>query len=310
MSWAARDLVISRRDISSPRPARVGHLVCEASAVDLTRRLAKLVGTTGVREIPGGHQSQVFEVVRSGQRMVVKVQDASTLDRATLQTRVETVAELATIDPRVCGPVMLDGSLVTTLNGDNGWVRLVTCYQYANGAAPDAASPADAALMGSALAQLHQSMRRLEPKALPLVAALDAVQHEWNGPMQLLHGDFNAANLHRAGGEVRMFDFDDCGYGPVAFDVANALYMVLFDDMTGRQPSVYPSFQEAFLSGYSNDTGEALDPHEVSGFIDLRVTALQSWLSNPATAPVGIRNSPPAWHETLQAFVRRYRDQR
>lgn len=89
--------------------------------MDLARRLAKLVGTTSVREILGGHQSQVFEVTRSGQRMVIKVQDASTLDRANLQTRVETVAELATIDPRVCGPVTLDGSLVKTLDGDNGW---------------------------------------------------------------------------------------------------------------------------------------------------------------------------------------------
>lgn len=164
--------------------------------MDLARRLAKLVGTTSVREILGGHQSRVFEVTRtrSDQRMVVKVQDASTLDRAALQTRVETVAELATIDPQVCGPVPLDGRLVMTLDGDSGWVGLVTCYQYADGEAPDTASPADANLMGSALARLHQSMRSIERKALPLVAALDTVQPAWTGPTQLLHGDFNAGN--------------------------------------------------------------------------------------------------------------------
>lgn len=278
--------------------------------MDLARRLAKLVGTTSVREILGGHQSQVFEVARSGRRMVVKVRDAVTVDRAALQTRVETVAALATIDPRVCGPVPLDGSLVTTLDGDNGWVGLVTCYEYADGEAPDTASPADAALMGSALARLHQSMRSIERKGLPLVAALDTVEPDWTGPTQLLHGDFNAGNLRRTDGVTRIFDFDDCGYGPPAFDVANALYMVLFDDLTGRQPSVYRSFHEAFLYGYANDTGDALDLDDVSWFIDLRVTALQSWLDEPATAPIGIRNSPPAWHKTLRAFIRRYQDRR
>lgn len=278
--------------------------------MDLDRRLAKLVDTASVREILGGHQSQVFEVARSGQRLVVKVRDACTLDSAAFQTRVETVAELAMIDPRVCGPVPLDGRLVTTLDGDNGWVGLVTCYEYADGQALHVASPADATLLGNALARLHQSMRRLERKALPLVAALDRVEPEWNGPTQLLHGDFNTKNLLRVGGGVRIFDFDDCGYGPPAFDVANALYMVLFDVLTGREPPDEGSFSRAFLAGYRSASVDALDPEDVSGFIDLRVAALQAWLDEPATAPFGIRNSPPSWHTTLREFIRRYQDQR
>lgn len=278
--------------------------------MDLARRLAKLVGTTSVHEVLGGHQSQVFEVTRSGQRQVVKVRDAFTVDRAVFQARVETVAELATIDPQVCGPVALDGSLVTTIDGDNGWVGLVTCYEYADGEAPDPASRADAMLMGNAMARLHQSMKRLEQKALPLVAALDTVQPEWNGPLQLLHGDFNAGNLRATGGVARIFDFDDCGYGSPAFDVANALYMVLFDDLTGRHPSVYRSFTEAFLSAYGRVSLDAVDPDDVSGFIDLRVAALQAWLDEPATAPLGIRNSPPSWHARLRSFILQYQDQR
>ena len=278
--------------------------------MDLARRLAKLVGATSVHEVLGGHQSQVFEVTRSGRRQVVKVRDGSTIDRAVFQARVETVAELATIDPQVCGPVALNGSLVTTIDGDNGWVGLLTCYEYADGEALDPASPADAMLMGNAMARLHQSMERLEQRALPLVAALDTVQPEWNEPLQLLHGDFNAGNLRATGGVARIFDFDDCGYGPPAFDVANALYMVLFDDLTGRHPSVYRSFTEAFLSAYSSVSANAIDPDDVSGFIDLRVAALQAWLDEPATAPLGIRNAPPSWHATLRSFILQYKDQR
>lgn len=163
--------------------------------MDLARLLATLVGTTSIREINGGHQSRVFAVVRSGRRMVIKVRDASTLDRTTLETRVDTVAELAAIDDRVCAPVSLEGGLVTTVDGDDGWVGLVTCYEYADGEAPDTASGADAALMGGALARLHQSMSSIGQKPLPLVAALAAVRPDWEGPTQLLHGDVNAGAL-------------------------------------------------------------------------------------------------------------------
>ena len=30
-------------------------------------------------------------------------------------------------------------------------------------------------------------------------------------------------------GEVRVFDFDECGVGPAEYDVANSLYLALFD---------------------------------------------------------------------------------
>lgn len=109
---------------------------------------------------------------------------------------------------------------------------------------------------------------------------------------------------------ARIFDFDDCGYGPPAFDVANALYMVLFDDLTARHPSVYRSFTDAFLSAYGRVSLDAVDPDDVSGFIDLRVAALQAWLDEPATAPLGIRNSPPSWHARLRSFILQYQDQR
>ncbi|MBA2497152.1 MAG: phosphotransferase [Acidimicrobiia bacterium] len=79
---------------------------------------------------------------------------------------------------------------------------------------------------------------------LPLVAGLDAVQPDREGPTQLLHGDFNAGNLRSAG-------------------------------------------------------GVSLEPDELRGLIDVRVTALQSWLDDLATAPIGIRRASPSWHETL-----------
>ena len=44
-----------------------------------------------------------------------------------------------------------------------------------------------------------------------------------------------------------MFDFDDCGTGPAVFDVANALYMELFEAMTGGSMESYGRFSHAFF---------------------------------------------------------------
>jgi len=143
-----------------------------------------------------------------------------------------------------------------------------------------------------------------------LVAALGAVPFEAAGPLQPLHGDFNAGNLRRDGGAIRIFDFDDCGYGPAVFDVANALYMVLFDALSSGGGAHYRSFEDAFVSGYEAVCGDAVDRNELDGFLQLRVTALEVWLDDHlATAPVGIRSAAPTWHATLRSFIDRYHAQ-
>lgn len=279
--------------------------------MDLPERLMSLVDATNMYEVSGGHQSRVFEATRSadGQRVVVKVLDDSLVNRDDVVTRVEVVAELAQLEPRVCRPLPLDGSLVTVLDGDGDWVGLACCFEYAEGSALIAARPGDAELMGQTLAHLHLSMRSIEPKDLPLVAALRTAPFHSAGPIQLLHGDFNAGNLRHADGAIRIFDFDDCGYGPPLFDVANALYMALFDDRTNGTTSYYRSFDDAFVSGYSAVSGHVLDRDELKGFIDLRVAALESWLDDLTTAPTGIRMATQQWHATLRSFIGSYHDQ-
>jgi Ser/Thr protein kinase RdoA (MazF antagonist) len=277
--------------------------------VDLGERLAMLMDGATIHEVSEGRQSRVFVASRSAvdRPVIVKVLDASLVDRGELETRVAAVAELSDLNSSVCRPLPIDGRLVNKLDVDGGYVGLVTCYEYAVGTALVADRSNDALVMGKSLALLHVSMRRLQPKSLPLVAALRTVRFDTGGPMQLLHGDFNASNLRRADGVLRIFDFDDCGYGPPHFDVANALYMVLFDDMTGDSTSNYRTFTEAFLTGYSEASGRPIEPDEVQRFIDLRVAALESWLDNPVTAPTGIRTAPAKWHTALRSFIESYR---
>ena len=274
--------------------------------MDLVWRISALTGATSVAALPGGHQSRVFVVDRPEGRLVSKVRPAADVDREALTARLDVVDRLAAIDPWVCGPVRFDGDLVTEVEAD-GAAHLITWCDFIDGRSPDPTSPTDAAQMGSVLARLHATMATVDASALPLVAAIRTVHPDWDGPVQLLHGDFNAGNLRLTDGWCRIFDLDDCGRGPAAFDVANALLMVQFDDATGGQPGTYEPFEEAFLDGYR--TAADAPPHldEIRALVDLRVDALERWLNDPSTAPAGIRASSPAWHQTLRAFVADHR---
>lgn len=276
--------------------------------MDLAATLLERIGAAAVREVAEGHQSRVFELTLvDGQRMVAKVLDASIVDVDVVVARVDAVAELADLDPRVCRPVRVDGALVNVIDDDAGRSALLLCSEFAEGVALDVGDHSDAELMGKTLAGLHRSLARVTTPGLLEVAALRAVQSNVDEEPQLLHGDFNAGNLRRDGSMVRVFDFEDCGYGPRSFEIANALYMVLFSATIESDVSRLRTFEDAFLSGYRTEDGRDLDRRTVDHFVDLRVRALEGWLDDLSTAPVGIRTASPRWHQTLRSFVADYR---
>ena len=272
--------------------------------MELSERLVDLLAASSVEELTGGYQARVFQVIdRGGNRRIAKVLDASLVERVDVEMRVDVVAALADLDPRVCRPLPIGSFLVADVAIDEDHAGLITCYEYADGTAPDLADPTDVARMGQALAQLHISMKRLPPTLLPPVSALRTAACGARRSEQLLHGDFNAGNLRVLNGAVRIFDFDDCGYGPPSFDVANALYMVLFDTYVDSRPEAYPPFKEAFIGGYCEAVGHELGDTDLNEFIDVRVAVLGHWLDDLSSAPIGIRNATPAWHALLRSFI-------
>ena len=264
--------------------------------------LRAIFGEATIDELHGGHQSSVFRVTRvSGEVIVAKLTDASMVDRAEFAARVAAVAALADIDGRVCRPLPIGDGLVNEVD-DGGQLRLLVCHEHAAGVPLDAS---DADLMGRTLRGLHESMAELPAVGLPSVAALRGAT---DGEGQLLHGDFNAGNIRRLGEAVRIFDFDDCGYGPVAFDVANALYMVLFDAVVQGAPRVYLDFRQAFVGAFRHGARTEVSDAVLDGFIDRRVEAVRAWLDDLDRAPIGIRTASPQWHATLRSFTDTYRD--
>ena len=63
----------------------------------------------------------------------------------------------------------------------------------------------------------------------------------------LIHGDFQQTNYLFHKGEVRVVDFEECGWGYYLFDIAKALS--LFEVGDGDRPA-NPAMREAFFKGY------------------------------------------------------------
>ncbi len=271
----------------------------------LRQTLIEVLGAADAQELVGGHQARVFLLAFSdAEPVIAKVLNGGAFDRAAVEHLVGMIAQLAQIDSQVCRPLAHAGALVTSIALEGQPGSLLTCYEYAAGVSVNPLDVDDAARMGCALGRLHQSLRRIPKTKLPVVAALRTDDPSLGSGYQLLHGDFSAGNLRRTDDRLRIFDLDDCGYGPVEFEIANSFYMVLFDAVTGHRPETVRSFVRPFMSSYAATTSMDLDSGVVAHFIGRRIGALGRWLDDLSSAPVGIRNSSPEWLEVLRAFVR------
>ena len=258
------------------------------------------LGFGNVQEIEEGEQSRVFTAEIETGPVVVKLTDAALADITLSQRRMSLMSDLADAGHAVAVPVLVGEALVCR------WGRwLITATRFVDGVAPDLSDRAHCELMGEALASLHQTMSELPKLDLPAVASLRVGQANTPyGPWQLLHGDFNSTNLRLVDGDLYAFDFDDCGYGPVELDVANSLYMVLFDSLVDTEAEVnYKAFHHSFLEGYRNGVHKDIPIETVEHFINHRVDALRYWLDNLSEAPIGIQTSGPEWLATLRRFV-------
>lgn len=260
------------------------------------------VGLTPSAEIQAGHQSRVFIADRNGEKVAVKLTDGRLVDDA-FHRRIEILASLAQVEDSVVGPLKLESRHVAQLDE---W--LAVAYPFVAGRVLDLTDESDVRRMAATLSRLHGSLGRLGPVGLPAVAVLRdmdwASSGEGFGLPQLLHGDFSDANTLFVDGRVRVLDFDDCGYGPVEFEVGNTLYMVLFDASLSSRMRHYEQFRSWFVDEYRSASGCDVTDAALDSAIRLRVEALRRWVDRPETAPIGIRTATPEWRESLRAFVR------
>jgi len=260
------------------------------------------LGMTVGRELPGGHQSRVFAADHRGESVVIKLVDRHAAATA-FHRRLDTVAIVAERTDDVVGPIAVKGQLVTEMGP---WLTVV--FPYIDGSAPDTGVEADVRSMAATLADLHRTLDTIEPTDLPVVPGLASASPlgpaSSFGPMQLLHGDYSGANIRVTALGHRVFDFDDCGYGPIEFEVGNTLYMELFGAPLQADLARYERFRTQLVDAYRSVSGRAVPDSVVDEAIDIRVATLAQWIASPQTAPIGIRFATPEWRAVLASFVR------
>ncbi len=95
----------------------------------------------------------------------------------------------------------------------------------------------------------------------------------------LVHADMRLANLLIDGAQIKLIDFDDCGFCWFLYDFAAAISFI-------EDSPTIPQLKQAWLKGYReirelSQTDEA----ELDTFIMLRRMALTAWIGSHSETP-------------------------
>lgn len=116
----------------------------------------------------------------------------------------------------------------------------------------------------------------------------------------LIHADLRLSNLLIEGDQIKVIDFDDCGFGWHLHDLASALSFI-------ETKQIVPKLVNAWLSGYKSvlpftDT----DFEEIDTFIMMRRLQLTAWLSSHQQSGPAAELSK-GWMEGTMELAERYK---
>jgi len=95
----------------------------------------------------------------------------------------------------------------------------------------------------------------------------------------LVHADLRLANLLVDGEQLRVIDFDDCGFGWYLYDFAAAVSFI-------EQEAVVGELVRAWVVGYRKAAALAAEElAEIPGFVMLRRILLTAWLASHSEVP-------------------------
>ena len=200
---------------------------------------------------------------QSGQKYALRLNINSTRVEANIRAETQWARELARI-PSINVPTPIasldDKYLVSAHHADSGQTIYGVMYSWLEGEEiGDEPTHEQLVTLGAAMARMHQSSREFrlsEEAVLPtfsdwlwgtedfllsskslltkeqftaIKSAVDIIEADTRdlfsaNPIQVIHGDLHGWNLMWHEDQLFIFDFDDCGYGVEAQDIAVALY--------------------------------------------------------------------------------------
>jgi Ser/Thr protein kinase RdoA (MazF antagonist) len=232
-----------------------------------------------------------------GESLVLRLSsDHRPVERIT--TEVDLLTDLTQVTDCVIAPRPFpSGRLVEAVRFEDRSYNAVL-FPRVDGAHAEFSSFNTAFRLGELLAELHTALGALDRKYdLPVMKNVASANH-------LIHGDFGAANVLQARHSFVIIDFEDACYSSHAYELANSLYMMLFDSRHAVADLIAARPAQGFLQGYTKHITVVLD--EVRPAIDQRVRLLAGWLTDPSAAPFSISTSSDDWRKELTKFVNAY----
>jgi Ser/Thr protein kinase RdoA (MazF antagonist) len=99
----------------------------------------------------------------------------------------------------------------------------------------------------------------------------------------LVHADLRLANLLVEQEQLRIIDFDDCGFSWFMYDFAAAVSFM-------EQEPILPQLLRAWVSGYRRTAPlPAEDAAEIPSFVVLRRILLTAWLASHSEVPIALQ---------------------
>jgi len=232
---------------------------------------------------------------QSGQKFALRLNINSTRVLSNILAETQWVRDLARIPSiNVPSPIasLDDQFVVSALHNDSGQMIYGVMYSWLEGEEiGDAPTLDQLRTVGQAIALMHQNSsdfelidgaelptfndffwgtedflfssksrlstedRSLIEQARDLIMQFTAELYA-NSPVHIIHADFHGWNLMWHEGQLSIFDFDDCGFGVEAQDIAVALYYLDTPDQDAALLDGYKSIRP--LPTYSDDAMKAL----------------------------------------------------
>jgi Ser/Thr protein kinase RdoA (MazF antagonist) len=256
-----------------------------------------IAGVECFERLPG-QQNLVFGGRVDGASVVVRLTNPQHRTASQIDVELDLLTKLSQTTALVVPPCPFpSGRLVETVRY-TGQERLGTLFPYVSGEIFQPASFETAASLGALLAQLHAALASLHPRFdLPVMS-------QFSNATRLIHGDFNFGNVLKTADGFLVLDFENACYSTYEFDVANCLYMALFDHRNSVQELLETELAPGLMAGYARHATLSLS--DVRESVSHRVSMLTGWLEGSDETPLSVSNSSSEWKGTLNAFVEAY----
>ena len=246
-------------------------------------------------------QNQVFKAVRQGELCILRLTDPAHRTQKQLRSELALLTDLRDVATVVQPLPFLSGEFIQVITYE-GKPHNGMLFSFVNGSPAFVLSTVAGARFGAFLATLHTELAKLTTLYdLPARVPSD-------GDRQLIHGDFNPTNVLVTADTFVVIDFESACYASHEYELANTIYMVMFDLRHDVAKLVDSHFVEGFLTGYTSR--RSADLRRLRNSIDHRIDMLLEWLNDLTTAPLSIAASPESWRLELRDFVDAFKDGR